>query len=84
MELRVGDRSIRSDAIENPEKNPNFSRNLLVLTDVLLPENLKYAPPLNIILYETYSFGRQLEIGRSIIMDYQCICTNYFLKVLIA
>ncbi|VDN53601.1 unnamed protein product [Dracunculus medinensis] len=80
VELRVGDRSIRSDAIENPEKNPNFSRNLLVLTDVLLPENLKYAPPLNIILYETYSFGRQLEIGRSIIMDYQCICTNYFLK----
>uniref|UniRef100_A0A9J2PVH2 C2 domain-containing protein n=1 Tax=Ascaris lumbricoides TaxID=6252 RepID=A0A9J2PVH2_ASCLU len=56
VEVRIGDRVGRTDAIQQLKLNPNFARPVLTLDSVALPRRLCYAPPLTFSLHQLSPF----------------------------
>uniref|UniRef100_A0A915PZJ4 C2 domain-containing protein n=1 Tax=Setaria digitata TaxID=48799 RepID=A0A915PZJ4_9BILA len=70
VEIRIGDKIVRSDIIEDAKRNPNFKRPLIIMNKVQLPVQFYYAPPITFNLYDRRSFGREPQIGICIVHDF--------------
>ncbi|VDM47087.1 unnamed protein product [Toxocara canis] len=52
VEVRIGDRVGYTSTVKHLKRNPNFIRPLITLDNVVLPQQLCYAPPLTFSLHQ--------------------------------
>ncbi|VDM64425.1 unnamed protein product [Angiostrongylus costaricensis] len=70
LELIIGDVEAQTDPIPNLVKDPNFETPLITFTQVSLPSDLEFSPPLVINLYDTRAFKRRPLVGVCHITDF--------------
>ncbi|CAD5210284.1 unnamed protein product [Bursaphelenchus xylophilus] len=71
VEITVADRKDTTDIIEDTSVNPNFVMPLLTFSEVQMPAELGFAPPIVLNLHDRRSFGRQPLVGACIVKNFQ-------------
>ena len=63
LEVSVADVTAATLPLGDSEISPNFEDPLMTFHDILMPEKLYYAPPIQIALFDQRSFGMQPQVG---------------------